>query len=423
MSRVGPWTIGLLLAGCTRANPFFALAEETGAGSGTSEESGASEASGAETATTGAPLGPCGARGDADGDEVCDDEDRCAGGDDRVDEDADGTPNLCDPCVRDPDDDADGDGVCGDVDVCAGDDRQDKDKDGQADACDACPQDPGDDGDGDGVCDGVDQCPGADDSADANGNGVPDGCDECPEDAKGDSDEDGVCDGQDKCPDFDDTLEADGDGVPDGCDACPQDPGNDIDEDGVCDDVDNCPGSFNPDQLDADGDGHGDPCDVCRHPGYSDDDADYDGDGLPCAQDPCLFDGPEPPGFPAQVGPFEEIVISEAKVAGGGASAVVAPGALFSLKYHWKANFCECKICIPQGMVGLAGYPPNQCFYNPYSNLGNCKTHEKDTEQLFKAPAQPGMYFFRFRRTWEFGCVGDATLEDPKTEFAAICVK
>lgn len=412
---------GLLLAGCSRPNPWFELAEGASTGGGAGTSTSASDEGGAETSTG---LGPCGARGDGDGDEVCDDEDACPGGDDRVDDDGDGTANLCDPCVRDPDDDLDGDGVCGDLDVCeAGDDAQDGDGDGRADACDECPNDAGDDGDGDGVCDGVDLCPGADDSADANGNGVPDACDECPEDAQGDSDGDGVCDGQDKCMGFDDALEGDGDGVPDGCDLCPQDPGNDGDEDGACDDVDNCVGSFNPDQADADGDGHGDPCDVCQHPGYSDDDADYDGDGILCAQDPCLFDGPQPPALPGVVGPLQEITISKVQVGGGGPSAVVSPGALVSLQYHWKVNFCECKDCVAQGMVGLAGYPPNQCFYNTYNNWGNCKTYQADALQLFKAPAQPGMYFFRFRRTWEFGCVEEAKLEDPATEFAAICVK
>jgi len=420
--RVGAVSIGIVMIGaCARPNPFFVLAEEGGgaAGTETSETSG-DTVTGDETGA----QGRCGARGDADGDEACDDEDRCPGGDDRVDDDGDGAPNLCDVCVRDPEDDGDGDGVCGDLDLCKlGDDALDGDSDGQADACDPCPQDPGDDGDGDGVCDGEDTCPGGDDTKDSNGNGVPDGCDECPQDAQGDSDGDGVCDGKDKCQGFDDALEADGDGVPDGCDVCPQDPGNDLEDDGACDDVDNCPGVFNPDQQDGDGDGHGDACDVCQHPGYSDDDADYDGDGIPCAQDPCLFDGPQPPGFPDLVGPIEEITISNAHIDGGEASAVVPPGAIFTLTYHWQLNFCECQNCVTQGMVGLADYPPNQCFFNPLNNLVNCTPWQGDALQLFKAPAQPGMYFFRFRRTWEFACVVGAPLIHPETQFAAICVK
>ena len=40
--------------------------------------------------------------------------------------------------------------------------------------------------------------------------------------------------------------------------------------------------------------------------------ADYDGDGVPCAQDPCQFDGPAPPSLPGTVGPSTEITVSNA---------------------------------------------------------------------------------------------------------------
>lgn len=411
----------LLLGACSLPNPgFYVDSDDPPEPVPTSGETGATADSGDASGVT--DTIPCDGR-DEDGDGVCDAVDVCPGGDDSLDNDGDGAPNLCDVCVDDPDDDLDGDGVCGELDVCPGGaDELDEDNDGQPDACDACPQDPGDDGDGDGVCDGLDLCPGADDKIDSNANGTPDGCDPCPDDGLGDSDGDGVCDSQDKCPGADDKLESDGDGVPDACDKCPNDPGNDLDGDTICDDVDNC-NLANPDQADGDNDGHGDPCDVCKHPNFADDDADYDGDGIPCAQDPCLFDGPDPTSFPGSVGPLQEITISKAKLDGGGNFAIVAPNAQVALSYTWAAHFCQCDDCVTQGMVGLAGYPPSQCFHSPPNNKSNCKNIGGNTTQLFKAPAQPGTYFFRFRRTWEYSCIKDATLEDPLTEFAAICVK
>lgn len=120
-----------------------------------------------------------------------------------ADVDADGTPNACDPCPMDPDDDQDNDGICGDVDACPnGDDRIDDDGDGVANACDPCPADAPDDSDGDGVCDSEDGCPGADDTRDLDGDTVPDACD--------------------VCSPGDDRIDLNDDGVPD---ACQDDPG------------------------------------------------------------------------------------------------------------------------------------------------------------------------------------------------------
>lgn len=95
--------------------------------------------------------------------------------------------------------DSDGDGVCDPDDLCSeGDDRLDNDLDGVPDACDPCPLDRNDDSDGDGVCDSDDRCAGFDDSADADGDGRPDACD--------------------RCSAGDDADDADGDGRPDACD-------------------------------------------------------------------------------------------------------------------------------------------------------------------------------------------------------------
>ena len=103
----------------------------------------------------GIPCGPCsdglwtcnginvvnciGATADPDGDLVCGDDDVCPGGDDRVDSDGDGTPDACDICPDDPDDDEDEDGVCFLDDLCpGGDDALDDDSDGVPDFCDVC---------------------------------------------------------------------------------------------------------------------------------------------------------------------------------------------------------------------------------------------------------------------------------------------
>lgn len=358
----------LCLTGCLHRNPAFDEAVDGGGSSSGGPVSGATssgEGSSGEGSSGEPTGGVCGTPG--------------AGG--GVDADGDGQRDDCDPCVNDPADDADGDGLCADVDPCPeGPETADADGDGMADACDPCPMDAGDDGDGDGLCDAVDACPGSDDA-----------------------------------------LDGDADGLPDGCDQCPQDPGNDADGDGVCGEIDNCPATPNAGQGDGDGDGRGDECDVCKDPAFPDDQADGDGDGIPCEADPCLFDGPLAQ-LPGSVGPFGEITISNAKINGGGNLAIVAPGADVALQYTWKVNFCECPNCYTQAMVGIWGHPPTQCFWNLGSDY-NCKPSQNTAMQVFKAPMQPGTYFFRFTRDYEVNkCVTDKQL-GPETAFAAICVK
>lgn len=171
----------------------------------------------------------------------------------------------------------------------------------------------------------------------------------------------------------------------------------DADNDGLCDDADNCPQAANPDQADGDEDGLGDACDLC------------------------LYDGPDPPTYPLEVGPVDEITISGASLDGGGNIVVVAPGATVTLAYHWKVNFCECPNCVVQGMVGIAEHPPGLCFYNSGA-AKNCMTWEGDKTEEFVAPMEPGLYRLRAARTYEFACMPDEPLIDPSAEFAAICV-
>ena len=205
---------------------------------------------------------------DADGDGVCDEDDRCDGGDDGVDLDGDGVPDDCDPCPGTSNNsDTDGDGVCDNDDLCEGDDASgDSDGDGVCDDVDDCEGTDDGDADGDGVCDGEDVCDGDDGSGDTDGDGVCDSDDVCQgNDGDGDTDLDGTCDDVDPCPldggpgqddddgdgvcDSDDLCDgddlsgdADSDGVCDNLDACPLDPPNDDDDnDGVCDSDDPCP--------------------------------------------------------------------------------------------------------------------------------------------------------------------------------------
>ena len=73
---------------------------------------------------------------------------------------------------------------------CAG---TDTDGDGTPDDCDPCPNDFNNDSDGDARCDSDDICPGFNDSADSDSDGTPDGCDPCPEWADAFLGVDGTC--------------------------------------------------------------------------------------------------------------------------------------------------------------------------------------------------------------------------------------
>jgi cysteine-rich repeat protein len=132
---------------------------------------------GSTSTSTPTPTPTLAATGEDDG--VCEADDRCPGGDDRLDDDEDGTPDACDLCAGDDSLDADADGVPDDCDVCAdGDDRIDSDEDEVPDDCDACHgHDDAEDVDEDGVPDGCDVCASGDDSADADEDGTPDACD------------------------------------------------------------------------------------------------------------------------------------------------------------------------------------------------------------------------------------------------------
>ncbi len=140
------------------------------------DDTGEPEAPADDTGDTGAHERPC---PDADGDTICDDDDRCPGEDDRIDGDGDLVPDCLDACPEDPDNDADGDGVCAPEDPCPEDVLDDRDGDGVCDSDDPCPDDLLDDSDGDTVCDSDDLCPGGDDRVDADGDGTPDHCEVC----------------------------------------------------------------------------------------------------------------------------------------------------------------------------------------------------------------------------------------------------
>jgi hypothetical protein len=181
------------------------------------------------------------------------------------------------------DSDSDSDGVCDGEDVCpGGDDRVDGDDDGVADFCDPCPLDRPDDTDDDGVCERDDRCPGSDDRLDDDIDGVPNACD--------------VCRG------FDDELDVDDDSTPDGCDCdatvcdlnaiCAEDSDGAIcscidgyDGDGFsCSDVNECLGSpCDPEALCTNEDG-GFSC-ACP-PGFTGDGFTCD-DIDECSDEPC----------------------------------------------------------------------------------------------------------------------------------------
>ncbi|MBW1877518.1 MAG: putative metal-binding motif-containing protein [Deltaproteobacteria bacterium] len=256
---------------------------------------------------------PFDALDDSDGDLVCDSDDVCPGGDDRLDADGDQVPDYCDQCAGGDDlQDYDGDGVPNHCDICPFDDPDDSDGDSVCDIDDQCPGfDDRLDADFDGIPDGCDICPLGPDLQDYDGDGVPNDCDPCPLDDPDDTDGDGVCDSADVCPGSDDSFDADGDGIPDGCDQCgagpdwqdydgdgvaddcdpcPLDDPDDTDADTVCDADDLCPGS--DDRDDADADNIPDECDNCAaeaNPLQGD----FDGDGVGDVCDPCPLDNPD----------------------------------------------------------------------------------------------------------------------------------
>ncbi len=118
--------------------------------------------------------------------------------------------------------DSDSDGVDDDSDICAGfDDTVDTDQDGTPDGCDETPNGEALDSDGDGIADDSDICPGFDDAVDTDKDGTPDGCDDTPNGEPIDSDGDGIDDENDICQGFDDAVDTDKDGTPDGCDDTP----------------------------------------------------------------------------------------------------------------------------------------------------------------------------------------------------------
>jgi hypothetical protein len=78
------------------------------------------------------------------------------------------------------------------------------------------------------------------------------------------------------------------------------------------------------------------PGSYCFGPRFPDPNVDYDGDGIPCGQDPCIFDGPAAQGYPATVEPVGELTVSAADIAGTGRTyASVAPGASFTVEFDY----------------------------------------------------------------------------------------
>ena len=240
------------------------------------------------------------------------------------DSDGDGTPDNCDECPNDPDNDIDDDGVCGDVDNCPNDhnpDQADSDIggiDGVGDVCDNCPNrwNPrtiDDDGDGlpdfqedfdeDGVGDACDNCPEIDNGPEAGTcAGVQNPADPNVECAATPCEDDDDCGSPGNCFCSKNQEDADLDGIGDVCDDAvvmfSNDPPwmqtqaeesfvDDTDEDTIPDESDNCPRVPNLDQANGDSDTLGDACDNCPND-TNQDQADSDGDGIGTACDNCV---------------------------------------------------------------------------------------------------------------------------------------
>ena len=227
-------------------------------------------------------------RGDADEDDIRNEDDRCPllpededGFEDEDgcpdhDHDHDGVPNEEDACPNDLEDvdgdrdedgcpeESDSDGIDDLSDNCPfvdNADQADADADGRGDVCDACPVGATPDSDGDGICDAADSCEGDNSAGDTDGDGICDDRDPCNGEQDADSDRDGVCDDADRCLGDDSTGDVDADGVCGNYDLCVgNDHTGDQDGDGFCSDLDNCPRVSNPGQEDGDRDGVGDAC-------------------------------------------------------------------------------------------------------------------------------------------------------------------
>ena len=189
-----------------------------------------------------------------------------------------------DPCPLDKDNDADGDNLCANEDVCPHDPQNDADSDNICGDVDSCPLDAGNDVDGDKLCDASEcfddehftsktgytcseyrsvkgfcrqestaeldvctACGCACASELACGNNK---IDPCPNDEHNDQDDDGLCGDVDSCP-LDKENDIDGDELCADVDPCPKDPLADTDSDNLCSQQDNCP---NDPENDIDGD-------------------------------------------------------------------------------------------------------------------------------------------------------------------------